>query len=115
MFLLLKPFPLSVESPPFRARDDAKWKIKENEWYLYGLNTFKIKLNIETFYDPLPKTLKKFENLWIHLTLIVFIFHFLEKTEKPQENEVNDEDFNWNNVKRGNLKYWSNYIGGESI
>jgi len=24
-------YPLSVESPPFRARDDAKWKIKENE------------------------------------------------------------------------------------
>jgi len=22
----------------------------------------------------------------------------LEKTEKHQENEVNDEDFNWNNV-----------------
>jgi len=32
----------------------------------------------------------------------------LEKTEKHQENEVNDEEFNWNNVKRGNLKYWSN-------
>jgi hypothetical protein len=30
----------------------------------------------------------------------------LEKTEKHQENEVNDEEFNWNNVKRGNLKYW---------
>jgi hypothetical protein len=34
----------------------------------------------------------------------------LEKTEKHQENEVNDEEFNWNNVKRGNLKYWSNYM-----
>jgi len=33
-------------------------------------------------------------------------FFFLEKTEKHQENEVNDEEFNWNNVKRGNLKYW---------
>jgi hypothetical protein len=31
---------------------------------------------------------------------------FVEKTEKHQENEVNDEDFNWNNVKRGNLKFW---------
>jgi len=30
----------------------------------------------------------------------------LEKTEKHQENEVNDEELNWNNVKRGNLKYW---------
>jgi hypothetical protein len=29
----------------------------------------------------------------------------LEKTEKHQENEVNDEEFNSNNVKRGNLKY----------
>jgi hypothetical protein len=34
----------------------------------------------------------------------------LEKTEKHQENEVNDEEFNWNNVKTGNLKYWSNYM-----
>jgi hypothetical protein len=35
------------------------------------------------------------------------IFSFLlEKTEKHQENEVNDEEFNWNNVKRGNLKNW---------
>jgi len=33
------PKPLSVESPPFRARDDAKWKIKENEWYLYGFES----------------------------------------------------------------------------
>jgi hypothetical protein len=29
----------------------------------------------------------------------------LEKTEKYQENEVNDEEFDSNNVKRGNLKY----------
>jgi hypothetical protein len=29
---------------------------------------------------------------------------FLEKTEKRQENEGNDEEFNWNNVKRANLK-----------
>jgi hypothetical protein len=32
-----------------------------------------------------------------------FWLAFLEKTEKHQENEVNDEEFNWNNVKRGNL------------
>jgi hypothetical protein len=25
--------------------DDAKWKIKENEWYLYGFDTLKLKLN----------------------------------------------------------------------
>jgi hypothetical protein len=37
-------------------------------------------------------------------------FKILEKTEKHQENEVNDEEFNWNNVKRGNLKYGSNYM-----
>jgi len=36
----------------------------------------------------------------------VLILICLEKTEKHQENEVNDEEFNWNNVKRGNLKYW---------
>jgi hypothetical protein len=29
-----------------------------------------------------------------------------EKAEKHQENEVNGEEFNWKNVKRGNLKYW---------
>jgi hypothetical protein len=29
--LSTSPTPLSVESPPFRARDDAKRKIKENE------------------------------------------------------------------------------------
>jgi hypothetical protein len=34
----------------------------------------------------------------------------LEKTEKHQENEVNDQEFNWNNVKRGNSKYLSNYM-----
>jgi hypothetical protein len=27
----------------------------------------------------------------------------LEKTEKHQENQVNDEEFNRNNVKRGNI------------
>jgi hypothetical protein len=25
-------------------KQDAKWKIKENEWYLYGFDTVKIKL-----------------------------------------------------------------------
>jgi len=29
----------------------------------------------------------------------------LEKTEKHQENEGNDEELKRNNVKRGNLKY----------
>jgi hypothetical protein len=37
----------------------------------------------------------------------------LEKTEKHQENEVNDEEFNWNNVKRGNLILIKLYVGGE--
>jgi hypothetical protein len=35
-----------------------------------------------------------------------WINDFLEKTEKHQKNEVNEEEFNWNNVKRGNWKYW---------
>jgi hypothetical protein len=26
-------------------REDAKWKIKENEWYLYGFDTLKIFVN----------------------------------------------------------------------
>jgi hypothetical protein len=39
--------------------------------------------------------------LFLEICIII-----LEKTEKHQENEVNDEEFNWNNVKRGNLKYW---------
>jgi len=42
--------------------------------------------------------------LW--LFRVLFLKGFLEKTEKHQENQVNDEEFNWNNVKRGNLKYW---------
>jgi hypothetical protein len=30
---------------------------------------------------------------------------FLEKTEKHQENEANDQEFNSNHVKGGNFKY----------
>jgi hypothetical protein len=33
------------------------------------------------------------------------MLNLLETTEKLQENEVNDQEFNSNNVKRGNLKY----------
>jgi hypothetical protein len=35
--------PLKLNSNKFIGPVDAKWKIKENEWYLYGFDTVKIK------------------------------------------------------------------------
>jgi hypothetical protein len=62
----------------------------------------------------LEKFIKKSSNFLTQLTGEIFypFSSWKEKKKKIGKNwetprkQVNDEEFNWNNVKRGNLKYW---------
>jgi hypothetical protein len=71
---------------------------RENCWFAFKVNF--------VIMEILFRNTSILEKRWEWQQNKVILISKLEKTEKHQENEVNDEEFNWNNVKRGNLKYW---------
>jgi hypothetical protein len=58
--IIFKKFNLNLfVTKPCPLRDDAKWKIKENEWYLYGFDAVKIKIKIKC-----DQTLFVYKSCW---------------------------------------------------